>query len=275
MAIGSVKELVDYERETIKIAKKHGGGSVDLGLIADNYDPNRTEQYPSNDMVVYNGKLYKSLYPIKPTSGEFDPTMWDEVADYDPTHTYNEFDYAVHEGNVYRCDEASTTGEWDSSKWTEVGNEFPEYDETTTYYYPSSSKCKEGDDYYISNATYEPTGGVGDFDSTKWSETTVEACLPKSLTHTLCSASAIRTDANGYVTNTLSYPSGTYTPVEYRYTTSMPMMGATCMVQVEHGCISGNNQTRLRLVDASGSPLASITEGISDMGSLILKYLTI
>ena len=97
----------------------------------------------------------------------------------------------------------------------------------------------------------------------------------KVVTHTLCSAGDIRTDANGYVTNTLSYPSGTYTPVEYRYTTSMPMMGATCMVQVEHGCISGNNQTRLRLVDASGSPLVNITEGISDMGSLLMRYLNI
>ena len=98
---------------------------------------------------------------------------------------------------------------------------------------------------------------------------------PKVLVQQLCTAGDIRTDANGYVTNTLNYPSGTYTPVEYRYTTSMPMMSATCMVQVEHGCISGNNQTRLRLVDASGQPLANITEGISDMGSLLMRYLNI
>ena len=91
----------------------------------------------------------------------------------------------------------------------------------------------------------------------------------------LCTAGDIRTDANGYVTNTLDYPSGTYTPIDYRYITTVPVMGVTCMVQVENGCISGVNKTRLRLVDASGSPLANITEGIADMGVISMRYLNI
>lgn len=273
MAIGSVKELIDYERETIKIAKKHGGdGNVDLSVIADAYDNTKTTQtpYSKGDLVTNDGKLWKANNNIMTKAGAFDTEMWDAIYNYNPEETYNVGDLVVYSGEVYRCT-ANTTGEWDSTKWS--SQYAPSYDVTNSYYSVGSIVEYAGA-YYSANSDYH-NAPIGDFDRLLWTETTVETCLPKSLTHTLCSASEIRTDANGYVTNTLSYPSGTFTTIEYRYTTSMPMMGTTCMVQVEHGCISGSNQTRLRLVDASGQPLASITEGISDMGSLILFYLTI
>lgn len=39
---------------------------------------------------------------------------------YDSTHTYNVGDYCIHEDVLYKCNTASTTGTWDSSKWDAV-----------------------------------------------------------------------------------------------------------------------------------------------------------
>lgn len=179
MAIGSVNELIDYKQETIKIAKKYGGGggSVDLSLIADEYNPDRTTTYPVNDMVVYNGKLYRANTNTTPGAGDFDSTMWDEIATYDPTHTYNNYDYVVYDGQPYRCDESNVTGEWDSSKWTEVSADFPTYDSTAVYYAYGSSKCSYENKFYKTNATYQNTGTVGEFKPLRWSETTVEEVI--------------------------------------------------------------------------------------------------
>lgn len=179
MAIGSVKELIDYETETIKIAKKYGGGggSVDLSLIADNYNPDRTTTYPTNDMVVYEGKLYRATSQTLPGAGVFNSTMWDKIPDYDSTQTYNNYDYAVYEGQIYRCDESNVTGEWDSTKWTEVSADFPEYNSTEVYYAYGSRKCTYEGDFYKTNSSYVNSGTVGEFKPLRWTETTVEEAL--------------------------------------------------------------------------------------------------
>ena len=45
----------------------------------------------------------------------------DMISDaYDSTHTYNVGDYCIHENVLYKCNTASTTGTWDSSKWDAV-----------------------------------------------------------------------------------------------------------------------------------------------------------
>lgn len=302
MAISSVELLVDY-RDKVKnpiaslntsvgglntrvTALENAGGVQSLALIADEYDPNRNEYYPNNDMVVNDEKLYKSNTAIYPMIGEFDEDMWSEIPEYDSTQTYEGTAKVVHEGTPYRKNPMvpGVTGEWNSSYWIEITPTAMEnYDETATTP-PQALEIENS--FYATNSSYEPTGGVGEFDSTKWVETTVEQVInavetninsriPRIGIHQLCTSANIRTDANGYVTNTLSYPTGAYTPLIYRYVTTTSIIGTTCMVQVEHGCISGNNQTRLRLVDASGQPLANITEGISDMAILQLTYINI
>lgn len=283
MAIGSVKELVDYRSETVKIAQEYGR-KTDLGLIADNYDPNHSTSYPNNDMVIYDEKLYRSNQSIPVMIGEFDETMWSEIPDYDSTVTYQGTQKVVHEGTPYSKNPMvpSVTGEWDSSYWIEITpTAFADYDATAT---TPPQALKIEDSFYETNSDYEPTGGVGEFDSTKWTETTVEEVItalqesivmPQSYIQQLCTAGDIRTDANGYVTNTLNFPPTNYTLFDVYYYTTQPIIGVTCMVQIERGCISGVNQIRLRLVDASGQPLASITEGISDMGAIMIRYITI
>lgn len=45
----------------------------------------------------------------------------DMISDaYDSTHTYNVGDYCIYENALYKCNTASTTGTWDSSKWDAV-----------------------------------------------------------------------------------------------------------------------------------------------------------
>lgn len=45
----------------------------------------------------------------------------DMISDaYDSTHTYNVGDYCIYEDVLYKCNTASTTGTWDSSKWDAV-----------------------------------------------------------------------------------------------------------------------------------------------------------
>lgn len=211
MAIGSVKELIDYKQETIKIAQKYGGETVDLSLIADEYD--ETQQYSPTEMVIYNKKLYKSRSSVN-TPGRFDETMWNQIANYDESSTYNTGDYAVKKveglNRCFRCDEDNVTGEWDASKWTDVSEtDFPAYTYNSGTYYPNVSKVSitmanpqleppTWTDYYIANSTYTPTGGAGEWNSAKWSETTVENVI-KSITPNSASIFQFTTDANGCV----------------------------------------------------------------------------
>lgn len=50
------------------------GGGTDSDLIALQYDP--TESYVAGDVVIHEEKLYEA---IDSTTGEFDPTKWNEV----------------------------------------------------------------------------------------------------------------------------------------------------------------------------------------------------
>lgn len=232
MAIGSVFELVDYKQETIKLAKKYGGGELEPRVqelelevgqlsasvlsitgdidkvedaiediedsIADAYNPNRTTGYSIGDVVIYEDKLYKCTSPVSVGAGEFDNTKWDAIPTYDSTQTYNEYDYVVYEGVPYRCDEANTTGEWDSSKWTDVSIEFAEYDETATYYMGSRVEYDGG--YYRANATYSNAGTVGEFNTNKWAETTIESLVDGvKVIKTSALLNELSTDANGCI----------------------------------------------------------------------------
>ena len=211
MAIGSVYELVDYKQETIKLAKKYGGGGgssdleprvqelelevgqltasvltitgdietldeekTDLTVVGNAYNPNQTAPYNVGDLVVYNGKLYKCKSRVPQTAGTFDPLMWDRIADYDTTQTYNTYDFVEYDSKCWRCDEDSVTGEWDSTKWTDVTINYEAYNEASTSYYPSgTSGVSYETHFYRTNATYENTGSVGEFNSAKWDETKI------------------------------------------------------------------------------------------------------
>ena len=311
MAIGSVEELVDYKEKTIAIAKKYGGdggttvvanpegtataeltklkvkntiysipegsGTVDLGLIADNYNADRTTSYPTGDMVVQNGKLYRATSETKASAGTFDPTMWTELETYDPTHTYNEYDEVVYEGVPYRCDEANTTGEWDASKWSDVSVNYPEYDSTSKDYYGWGSKVEYDGDFYVSS-TFVPTGAVGEFDATKWTETTVEEVInnqPKIKSAVICTDDLLATDENGFVTSSLSLPDNIQVKkiVSVQPAGNMPALMKTFLVQYFCAVVSGNFALKIRLLGTDGSPLASKSAGsFTDMGTLMLYY---
>jgi len=211
MAIGSVYELVDYKQETIKLAKKYGGGGGDASsIIADAYNPDRTTGYTVDDLVIYNGKLYKSTRPITVSAGTFDSTMWDKIADYDPTQTYNDYDRVIYEGVPYRCDESNVTGEWDASKWTDISIEFPDYDPNSKSYYANGARVKYDGDYYVSNATYTNQGTVGEWDGSKWTETTVEDMIKSvKLTSYVIGLGGKTTDENGLLAiSSLGLPQG-------------------------------------------------------------------
>lgn len=286
MAIGSVEELIDYKEQTIAIAKKYGGGGgiTNLQAIADPYDPNRNEYYPNNDMVTHEEKLYRSSQVIYPMIGEFDDEMWDVIPDYDSTVTYQGTQKVVHEGTPYSKNPMvpSVTGEWDSSYWIEITpTAFADYDATAT---TPPQALKIEDSFYETNSDYEPTGGVGEFDSTKWTETTVEEVL--SNIHTpvitktsgmLCQATDITTDANGYVTNTLDSQGVNnilYSDVAKVSWNGLPAMFATVFPVLERGFNNGQNTIRIRLLDGNGSPMASVASGITDMGGIIYSAFT-
>ena len=285
MAIGSVKELIDYERETIKIAKKHGGGSVDLSLIADEYD--ETQQYPYNDMVIHDNKLYKATTAVN-TPGAFDETMWTEYLSYDPSNTYNTGDYATYEvdgdNKCFRCDEDNVTGEWDNTKWTDVSDlEFPSYNyANSSPYYPNVSKVAlrypGSYRYFIANSTYAPTGGAGAWNSEKWTETTVEAVinsLPKMKSKQICSTADMATDANGFLTNNLALPENFQlkTIVSVEPQGNMPALMQTYLVQYFVALVNGQHTLKVRLLDTAGLPLASKSAGtFTDAGILTLFY---
>lgn len=172
MAIGSVYELVDYKKETVKIAKQYGGGEVDLGAIADVYNSESTSPYPAGSFIIYEGSLYKSNTTIPVNAGDFNPEMWDQVPAFDETATYNTGDNVEYAASVYRCDEDNVTGEFDLTKWTAVPQDYPLYDEDETYY-AGYSKVTYGDHYYVAGSNYQQSGTVGSFNPSKWTETSV------------------------------------------------------------------------------------------------------
>lgn len=280
MAIGSVLELVDYKQETIKIAKKYGGNTEEIegriddvkDNIADTYNPNKTSGYNIGDLVIYEDKLYKCISTVSVGAGEFDSTKWDAIPTYDSTQTYNEYDYVIYEGVPYRCDEANTTGDWDSSKWTDVSIEFAEYDETASYY--TGSRVEYDGGYYKANATYTNAGTVGEFNTNRWSETTVEEIInelrPKSFT-LIPAASSITTDANGYLKWTVQTTGG-MTPLALIGGNTQPNTGAYFEL-----CASSymwaTGQLIVKVTDNTGAPLKNTTLNAYMAGLLTLVYL--
>ncbi len=204
MAIGSVYELVDYKQETIKLAKKYGGGSgaMDISIIADAYNPEKTTStaYPKGDYVTYNNKLWKANDNIRTKAGEFNPEMWDALYNYDAEETYNQGDLVVYSGDVYRCISTDpVTGEWDSTKWlSQTANS---YDVTYMYYYTGSIVEYAGA-FYTANSDYH-NAPIGDFDRLLWTETTVEGVIADSIPkQTTVNISGLTTDEDGMISNT-------------------------------------------------------------------------
>ena len=307
MAIGSVEELVDYKEQTVAIAKKYGGsnvvanpegsataeltklgvgetiysipqgggGTVDLGLIADNYNPDRTTAYPVNDMVVNNGKLYRATSETPVSAGNFDSTMWDEIPTYDPTQTYNYYDVVVYDGVPYSCNESSVTGEWDASKWTDASATFPTYDSSASYHPYGGSRCSYESKFYKTNATYQNNGGVGEFNPSKWTETTVEEVInnQKVKVAQICSNSDLATDANGFVTNALTLPQDLGTIVSVQTAGNMLALGKTFLIQYFYGVVNGSQTFKIRLLNTDGTPLANKSAGtFSDAGVITVGY---
>ena len=315
MAIGSVEELIDYKEKTLELIKKNcpsadmklselddvtvtsptsgqaliwdgtkwvnGQGKTSLDAIADEYDPNHSTSYPNNDMVIYEEKLYRSTQVIPVMIGEFDETMWDEIPDYDPTATYEGTAKVLHEGTPYKKNPMvpSVTGEWNSSYWIEITpTDIENYDPTSTTVYDA---LDDDGTYLATNSDFAMTGGVGEFDSTKWTETTVEACLSaihvpviQRDTKQICSSADVRTDANGYLTNAIPEPtiSATVVYVAEVRVSGLPAMMNTVFAQFEQGLSNGVFTRRVRLVDGSGEPIASST-GLTDMGNINITYI--
>ena len=138
------------------------------------FSPEHDSPIAVGQLAFYNGELYRCKSRVNLNAGDFDSTMWDKVPDYDSTQTYNEYDFVVYDGKVWRCDEASTTGDWDPSKWTDVTINYPEYDPTSKSYNAGFSNCEYEGDFYRSNASYQPQGTVGPWEAAKWEHTSVE-----------------------------------------------------------------------------------------------------
>ena len=204
MAIGSVTELIDYREETIKLAKKYGGGSgaMDISIIADAYDPTKTSStaYPKGDYVTYNTKLWKANDAIKTKAGAFDPEMWDAINNYDPEETYNFGDTVVYLGDVYNCISGDpVTGEWDGTKWYQLT--VYSYDVTSSNYYVGS-KVEYAGAFYTANSDYH-NAPLGDFNVLLWTQTTVEGVIADSIPkQTTGSLYGLTTDEDGMISNT-------------------------------------------------------------------------
>ena len=255
-----------------------------LDAIADEYDPDRNTAYPQNDMVIYDEKLYRSTESIPVMIGEFDETMWSEIPDYDPTETYQGATKVVHENTPYKKNPMvpSVTGEWNSDYWFEITpTDIEDYDPTSTTVYDA---LDDDGTFLATNASFAKTGGVGEFDATKWTETTVEQCLSNihtpvitKTTGMLCSATDIRTDANGYLINSLDSDGVNnvlYSDVAKISWSGLPAMFATVFPVLERGFNNGQNSIRIKLLDGNGDPMASVSSGITDMGGLIYSAFT-
>lgn len=105
-------------------------------MIADEYD--NTATYNAGDFCIHENGLYKCTAT---TTGLWDGSKWvltsagdeikattsaieatqDMISDaYNSSRTYNVGNYCIHENAFYKCNTASTTGAWDSSKWDAV-----------------------------------------------------------------------------------------------------------------------------------------------------------
>lgn len=88
-----------------------------------------TGTYSVNDYTIYQGKIYRCITAIG-TAEDFNVSKWQEVIflDYDLNEApvYSSIPYILgaychHDGKLYKCTTAITSGEtWNPSKWTEV-----------------------------------------------------------------------------------------------------------------------------------------------------------
>lgn len=202
MAIGSVLELVDYKKETIKIAKQYGG--TDSGeMITAEYDPTRNPQnkiaYNKGDYVVYNGELYKANQSLMTKAGAFNPEMWDKVEAYDPEKTYHGNDKVMYMGDLYSCIVEETTGEWDAEDWS---LQYPQSYNPTSSYYSQGTVVENDGDYYVANASFE-NSPIGAFDPLVWTNTTVMSSMMKikqtAIKSEAGNAPTLATDSDGIV----------------------------------------------------------------------------
>lgn len=275
MAYTYVKDILDFEENAIEIAKKYGGGTVDLSLIADEYNPDRTTPYEPTDMVVYEGKLYKSRSKVPPAIGEFDSDMWDLAAnEYDSTQTYNEYDLATHEGLIYRCDEANTTGEWDSSKWSDISHEYNDYNSNARY--PNLSytiKVKYDGNYYHNNENLDYTGTMGDFASAFWTETTVENVI-KSIIPNSASIFQFTTDEDGCVWLNSEAMYGISEPYNIKINHDGAFNGYTGRVEVVHKYENYHDIVGFKFYDGEGNVRTNWNSGsaLGMTASIMFKY---
>lgn len=176
----SIPDVHELELEVAQLSASvlRIGGEVvvktDQEDVAWLFDPDRAEPIVVGMFAFYQGELYRCKTRVNISAGDFDSDMWDKVPDYDETQTYNEYDFVVYDGKVWRCDEASTTGEWDPSKWTDVTVNWDEYDPNSKSYYAGSSNCIYEGDFYRSNSSYQPQGTVGPWEPAKWEHTSIE-----------------------------------------------------------------------------------------------------
>ncbi len=197
MAIGSVLELVDYKKETIKIAKQHGGTKIDLDAIADEYDPERTTPYPVGDLVIYNGDLYKASAQVPTRAGAFKPEMWDEVGVYDETVAYSYGQYVVYDGVLYRNTflAPQTPESWNPEHWQAAS--VNSYDTTATNYQRFTT-IEYDTKYYTANSNYA-NDPVGEFNLLYWTPTSIEQLIGNVIDRVSVNLYGITTDENGLI----------------------------------------------------------------------------
>lgn len=213
MAIGSVYELIDYKQETIKLAKKYGGGGTDSAdMITGEYDPTKNPQnkiaYKKGDYVVYNGELYRANQDLMTKAGAFNPEMWDKVEAYDPEKTYHGNDKVVYMGDLYSCIVEETTGEWNAEDWS---LQYPQSYNPTSSYYSQGTTVEYDGDYYVANSSFE-NAPIGAFDPLVWTNTTVMSSMMKikatQIKSEAGSPPTLVTDSDGIVKINVSNISG-------------------------------------------------------------------
>lgn len=251
--ITHVDEIIGLDKKIKAVAGE--GGGADSGMIAEAYDPNLSSPISVNDLKIYDNTLYRCKQAIPVNAGEFDPTMWDQVPDFDETATYNTGDNVEYAASVYRCDEDNVTGEFDLTKWTAVPQDYPLYDERETYY-AGFSKVTYGDHYYVAGSNYQQSGVVGPFNHSKWEATTVEAELDKCKLKTfplIKASSSITTDNNGYLRWSIT-ANGVTTPIAIYGGNNQPNTGAyfeLCATSY----MSSKGTLVVKVTDDTGAPL--------------------
>lgn len=160
--------------------------------------------YGQDVLVTYEGKLYRNKTDSTAISPTWQgSTVWEEVnlstvllnmilsvaSLYDGNKTYNIGDYCIHAYGLYRCT-GTTTGTWDSSKWTDDVNAMSSIynyikgtvlsNFTSKRITPGVSEFVEkGEIYIINDYMYKAIVDTqtSPLDMDDWEEVTVESLL--------------------------------------------------------------------------------------------------